>query len=78
MINKIIFPSPKPSYTTGHPQLYWVPRNLSNTKDDFIPILWCENLPIYNKLLIFFHGNAEDNEMALDFVECVGEELKVY
>ena len=77
MINKLIFPSPKPTYTLSHPQLYWVPRNKFNSKKDFVPILWYENIPFFEKLLIFFHGNAEDNEMALNFVENLGQELKV-
>mmetsp|Transcript_14868 Transcript_14868/g.27488 ORF Transcript_14868/g.27488 Transcript_14868/m.27488 type:complete len:286 (+) Transcript_14868:1285-2142(+) len=60
-INKFIFPAPSPSYT---PQLLvgelvWIPQS-KFTDRPAIPCLWLQHPRGSNKLLLYFHGNAED------------------
>lgn len=60
-LNKILFPAPKPSYTENlfSGEIIWVPRN----KHKFLPPIPCLFLSSArgsSKVLIYFHGNAED------------------
>jgi len=58
-LNAVIFPKPEPpTYNLEHPNLYFVPK-LSQPQRQ-IPVLFLRNEIKTNRLVIFFHGNAED------------------
>ena len=70
--NGIIFPKPEPSYKEDHPNLYSIP-NKSKTP---IPIIFLKNNKNFKKVLIYFHGNAEDINIALPFVDYTSQKIK--
>jgi pimeloyl-ACP methyl ester carboxylesterase len=60
-VNKLVFPAPSSSYT---PQLLlgelvWIPQSKYPGREA-IPCLWLQHPRGSNKLLVYFHGNAED------------------
>lgn len=75
-LNRIVFPAPKPSYTTDHRHLYWVPKNQNNTKH--IPVFFIKGPVFFKHLLIFFHGNAEDIGIASNFADLTGQCLEAH
>ena len=57
-------------------------RNAANKKDDsvkkgYIPCLYLPYLGGSSKLLIYFHGNAEDVGLAMELLAFVKDMLKV-
>lgn len=72
--NSMIFPKPTPAfYNEKHPNLIWIPRptgnievnpnSCSTSKDKKLPKIPCLFIPCpetTDKLMIYFHGNAED------------------
>jgi hypothetical protein len=67
-LNKLVFPAPNCSYTTEKlfKDLVYIPRNKTQPQQaECIPCLY---LPFEgdSKLLLFFHGNAEDVGIAFD------------
>lgn len=91
MINRIIFPVPDPpSYTANKflGEILYVPRRLSSLskaeesktieiESAFVPCLY---LPYSNgstKLIIFFHGNAEDIGISYEMLDHLRVALKV-
>lgn len=60
-INKLVFPAPAPSYTSQQfmGELVWIPQTKA-TGRPAIPCLWLQHPRGSNKLLLYFHGNAED------------------
>jgi predicted esterase len=65
--NSLIFPKPEPSYTIDHPNLYFIPKNSVSQKK--IPVIFLKKNKNAKKVLIYFHGNAEDINIALPFVD---------
>ena len=56
----MVFPKPLPTYDETHPLLYFVPRKNPKTNKDKIPIIFYTNVESSKRLIIYFHGNAED------------------
>lgn len=70
--NGIIFPKPEPSYTKDHPNLFAIPKNDKSS----IPIIFIKNNKNFKKVLIYFHGNAEDINISLPFVDYTCNKIK--
>lgn len=69
-LNRIIFPAPKSSYTPEilAGELIWIPQ-LTHQDWGPIPCLWLPHEIGSGKLLVFFHGNAEDIGFAYEFMD---------
>mmetsp|Transcript_13593 Transcript_13593/g.25663 ORF Transcript_13593/g.25663 Transcript_13593/m.25663 type:complete len:289 (-) Transcript_13593:41-907(-) len=73
-LNRIIFPAPKSSYNTEilAGELIWIPQLLYTDRGP-IPCLWLRHEVGSSKVLLFFHGNAEDIGYAyelMDHIRC--------
>jgi pimeloyl-ACP methyl ester carboxylesterase len=69
-LNSLFFPAPEPSYTPNDfPQnLMWIPRY----KNPVGPAIPCLVLPFYrksSKIILYFHGNAEDVNLTYDLLD---------
>lgn len=67
-LNKIVFPAPNCSYTTEKlfKDLIYIPRkNPLPTQAESIPCLYLPH-DGDSKILLFFHGNAEDVGIAFE------------
>jgi hypothetical protein len=75
-LNKILFPSPKSTYTPEnlYNELIYVPREEPNK---FIPCLYLPYTKGSCKILLYFHGNAEDVGLAYELLEHLKNTLKV-
>lgn len=77
-LNSIVFPAPTCSYSTEKlfKDLIYIPRNSSQNCDEAIPCLF---IPYESeaKILIFFHGNAEDIGIAFEILMEIRNYLKV-
>lgn len=73
-INRILFPAPSCLYTPNDiPDLIWVP----NTATSSIPCIFLKALSGSSKILIFFHGNAEDLKTSYDLLDVFRSVLSV-
>jgi len=81
--------NPKPSTTQGKPSQDKVEEEKTENNQikeqieqlpelSYIPCLYLPHPLGSNKLLIFFHGNAEDIGWAYDFVNSIRQQLKVH
>lgn len=59
-------------------QLLKTDKYADQDEEDYIPCLYLPCETAGNKLLIYFHGNAEDVGLAFDLLSSVGEELKMH
>ena len=77
-LNSIIFPSPTPSYdlSTFPDELIWVP-SLDNSKPK-IPCLLLKSIQGSKKILLFFHGNAEDIGLAYEMTDLIRTVLQLH
>lgn len=68
-LNSIIFRPPVPTYTYSRfgNELLWVPK----TTKDFIPCLLLQSHQPSNKIILFFHANAEDLGKIYDFLDII-------
>lgn len=68
--NKIIFPAPPSSYTldTFPNELIWIPR-LNPPYSPAVPCLFLPRDRGSAKLLLYFHGNAEDIGISYELVD---------
>lgn len=77
-LNSLVFPAPTCSYTTEKlfKDLVYIPRDDSGNPSEAIPCLY---LPYENdsKIVLFFHGNAEDVGIAYDILMEIRNCLKV-
>jgi pimeloyl-ACP methyl ester carboxylesterase len=76
-LNSIIFPAPRQSYNReDYPdQLVWVPK----IPDQFsIPCLYLEYQEGSSKVMIYFHGNAEDLGQAFEVLETLRSVLHIH
>ena len=78
-LNSLIFPAPESSYTaTTFPgQLVWIPHLVSLEKSP-IPCIFLQQTVGSSKLLIYFHGNAEDAGSAYDLCSTLRNKLQVH
>lgn len=91
--NGLIFPAPPASYTYENMKnnLFFVPKvgfkngvsafyqsNPSSDGIGHIPCLYIENEKGSSKILLYFHGNAEDVGRAADFLNILSHELQVH
>lgn len=69
-LNKFIFPAPKPSYTADLlvGELVWIPQT-KHIDRPAIPCLWLQHHRGSNKLLLYFHANAEDIGHSYEFMD---------
>jgi len=60
-LNKLLFPAPRPSYSTNlfSGEIIWIPRSKFKMHPP-IPCLFLSTARGSSKVLIYFHGNAED------------------
>lgn len=65
--NKIVFPAPESSYTLKNHNLFFV--NKKNGQR--IPYLFYWNAEIIEKVVIFYHGNSEDCDLAYSFISAM-------
>ncbi len=93
-LNGFIFPAPKAHYAYKGlaKSLFFVPRQVSGKQGtDFshaspVGPAGARHIPCYfrefrggsSKILLYFHGNAEDIGKAQDFMDLMSEELKVH
>jgi len=83
--NSFIFPAPQPSYLQDdyQPDLIYLPRRQTEiipNHDQSLPIP-CLYMPYHNgstKLLLYFHGNAEDLGLAWELLDHIRSSLKVH
>ena len=77
-LNSIIFPAPTPSYTQDFALLY-IPKAKEQKKYgcNYIPCLFLPYIQGSDKLLIYFHGNAEDVGSAQELLNHIRNTLKV-
>jgi esterase/lipase len=78
-LNRIIFPAPKASYTPEilAGELIWIPQ-LTHTDRGPIPCLWLRHELGSSKLLVYFHGNAEDIGYAYEMMDHLRNTLCVH
>ena len=77
-INSILFPSPPPSYTlsTFPEELIWIPsKDHPKIK---IPALLLKSAQGSSKILIYFHGNAEDIGLAYEMTDLIRTSLQIH
>jgi pimeloyl-ACP methyl ester carboxylesterase len=73
-INRILFPAPSCLYSSlDIPDLIWVPKDEMVS----IPCIFMKSLCTSSKILIFFHGNAEDLRSSYDLVDMLRSVLNV-
>lgn len=93
-LNSFMFPAPKPSYSlhTALGDLLFIPRRQpkdnhssrdtadseSDQSTSAIPCLYLPNAGGSSKLLIYFHGNAEDVGLASELLDYIRTLLKVH
>lgn len=77
-INSILFPSPPPSYnvSTFPEELIWVP-SIDHPKIK-IPALLLKSAQGSSKILIYFHGNAEDIGLAYEMTDLIRTSLQIH
>ena len=76
----MVFPSPKSSYSFDHPDLYWLAKpRLKNKLHTFVnmPFIFIRNNSHYDRILIYFHGNCEDANLASSLAEYFADRLHV-
>lgn len=76
-INGIIFPAPPPKYTLTdfENQLIWVPKQSENTS---IPCLLLQSETGSNKIMLYFHGNAEDLKLSFELIDLFRKVLHIH
>lgn len=80
-MNGLIYPAPDPpSYTADKfpGELLWVPRDKCKPSvENQIPCLYLPYLNGSTKLIIFFHGNAEDIGFSYEMLDHLKTALKI-
>lgn len=79
-LNSFLFPAPESSYTihAAVGDLLFIPRTQNLKKDTPIPCLYMPHAAGSSKLLIYFHGNAEDVGLACEMLDYLRSLLKVH
>lgn len=76
-LNSIIFPAPPPSYSLNEfgEELIWVPKD----NDSFsIPCLMLKSEEGSNKIMLYFHGNAEDLKLSYELIDLFRTVLHIH
>ena len=76
-LNSIIFPAPPASYTLEElgEELIWVP---SSSKTHSIPCLLLKSEEGSNKIMLFFHANAEDLKLSYELIDLFRTVLHIH
>jgi abhydrolase domain-containing protein 17 len=76
-LNKLLFPAPKSSYQAGFFQgeMIWIPRLSGDLPA--IPCLFLSTDRGTNKILLYFHGNAEDIGMSYELLSHLSSALHI-
>lgn len=76
-LNRIIFPAPTASYSTeDYPEtLIWVPKIPDQLS---IPCLFLQYSEGSSKIMIYFHGNAEDLGLSFDILDTLRSVLHIH
>lgn len=69
---KLIFPKPEVSYDASDPNLIWIPN-----KNNLVPCMFVKYPSETDKIVLFFHGNAEDLGNSAYFLEPVSRMWRV-
>jgi hypothetical protein len=81
MFNRIIFPAPNPpSYSAGKfiGEILYVPRPAPNEEESHcVPCLYLPYTKGSRKLILFFHGNAEDIGISYEMLDHLRDSLKI-
>jgi abhydrolase domain-containing protein 17 len=73
-INRILFPAPPCLYNISDiPDLIWVPKANKTS----IPCIFLKSLQGSSKILVFFHGNAEDLKSSYNLIDIFRSVLNV-
>lgn len=77
-LNSILFPSPPPSYDTSTfpGELIWVPSQ--DHEKIKIPCLLLKSINGSKKILLYFHGNAEDIGLAYEMTDLIRTVLQLH
>lgn len=73
----MVFPKPIPTYDKTHPFLYYIPKRNPKSNKDKIPVLFYSNKEKCKRLLIYFHGNAEDACCSMTMIITLCDEIDV-
>jgi abhydrolase domain-containing protein 17 len=75
-INSLLFPAPPPSYTISEfgEEMIWVPKA---SKSLSIPCLLLKSEKESNKIMLFFHANAEDLKLAYELIDLLRTVLHI-
>ena len=78
-LNGVLFPAPQSSYTedTFPGELIWIPR-MDNSDIPPIPCLYLSCARGSSKVLLYFHGNAEDVGLAYELMDHLRSTLMVH
>lgn len=78
-LNNILFPAPAPSYNevTFGGELIWIPRSHGKGNPN-IPALVLQCPRGSSKILLYFHGNAEDVGLAYELMDHIRSTLLVH
>ena len=78
--NSLIFPRPAQTYNENDPNLKYIhpPPQHPSSKNSRIPCMVYENSKGADKLLIYFHGNAEDIGMSKDMIHMMMAEWNAH
>ena len=76
--NNLIFPAPTPSYDENSfpNELLWIPRVIG--KGENIPVLYLPYFRGSSKLLLYFHGNAEDLGLSYELADHLRTSLEMH
>jgi pimeloyl-ACP methyl ester carboxylesterase len=76
-LNRIIFPAPSSSYNVEdyHENLIWVPKIPDQVS---IPCLLLQYHEGSSKIMIYFHGNAEDLGLSFDILDTLRSVLHIH
>lgn len=78
-LNSLLFPAPEPFYDadTFPGEMIWVPRVKENTKPA-IPCLYLACPRGSSKVMLYFHGNAEDVGLAYELMDHLRSTLMIH
>jgi len=76
--NSLVFPAPEANYDAEFfaGELVWIPRE--HPEDTAIPCLFLQAPAGSSKVLVYFHGNAEDLCLTYELVDMLREYLNVH
>lgn len=78
-LNSVLFPAPKSSYSSSlfPDSIFWVPQLFHGDRAS-IPCLYLPFISGSSKILLYFHGNAEDLGQGYRMLDFLGSTLRVH